>query len=158
MNIARIKPRHVVYPDAGGARTEHVVVIGKEQGFLPLPVRIGIDDATGSPTLTTAWEPTPAELEALQAGANIHVQLLGVSRGHPPIIVFVGPEPSDDSPVEVEPPSPYAPTSPIDRVLLLSALNALRSYQNGNSAPELAAAVADKIDLRLGPDGDLNDH
>lgn len=152
MNIARIASRTVVYADSG-TRTEHVIVIGKEQGFLPLPVRIGVEEGTGIGTMTTAWEPTPAELEALQAGARIYVQLLGQG-GHPPIIVFVGSVPSEDSPVEVEPPGPYAPTTLIDRVLLNAARHGLRSYQNGNSAPDLAKAIADKIDQRVGPEGD----
>ena len=70
-------------------------VIGKSQGYLGLPVRDGTVNCTvggeGTPTMTTAWHPTPAELAALNAGAAVHVTLLGQS--HPPIILGVGPAP-----------------------------------------------------------------
>lgn len=64
-------------------------VIGKSQGYKGLPVRQ--DDFDGVPGLTTAWEPTPAEIAALQSGAKIHVSILGTS--HPPMIVSVGKTP-----------------------------------------------------------------
>jgi len=38
--------------------------------------------------MVTAWHPTPKELEALNAGAPVHVRILG--REHPPIMVDVG--------------------------------------------------------------------
>lgn len=70
-------------------------VIGKAQGYLGLPVRDAIvhDKASGHdvPSMTTAWEPDPKELERLAAGASVHVQLLG--QAHPPIIVSVGDAP-----------------------------------------------------------------
>lgn len=61
--------------------------IGKAQGYKELPIR---DELTksGAPCMVTAWHPTPKELEALNAGAPVHVRLLGV--GHPPIMVEVG--------------------------------------------------------------------
>lgn len=80
-------------PD-GQEYTEPVLEIGKEQGWLGLPIRIGIDTATGYNTMTSAWEPSPDELRALAAGGKVHVRLLG--RGsHPPIMVEVGEPPED---------------------------------------------------------------
>lgn len=69
--------------------------IGEAQGYEGLPVR---DDRVNcavngpdTPMMTTAWIPTPEELAALNAGASIHVKLLGTR--HPPILVEVGPAP-----------------------------------------------------------------
>lgn len=70
-------------------------VLGKSQGYLGLPIRdeVIICSVGGpeTPVITTAWLPTPDELAALQAGAPIHVRILGTS--HPPIMVEVGAEP-----------------------------------------------------------------
>jgi hypothetical protein len=44
--------------------------------------------------MTTAWEPTPDELEAIAKGAPIYVRIFGTS--HPPIMVFVGEPPRED--------------------------------------------------------------
>lgn len=69
--------------------------IGKTQGYLGLPVR---DSAVNcavngpdTPSMTTAWEPTPDEMERLKAGAFVQVTILGTS--HPPITVTVGDKP-----------------------------------------------------------------
>lgn len=69
--------------------------LGKSQGYLGLPVR---DEAInckvngpGYPSMVTAWFPTPAELAALNAGAPVHVRILGT--GHPPMMVEVGETP-----------------------------------------------------------------
>jgi hypothetical protein len=51
----------------------------------------GPPDGPNTPVMVTAWHPNPGELVALNAGASIHVQLVG--RGHPPIMVTVGPLP-----------------------------------------------------------------
>lgn len=70
-------------------------VLGKSQGYLGLPIRDEVLTCTvngeGTPAMTTAWFPTPAELEALNAGAPVHVRILGFA--HPPIMVDVGPSP-----------------------------------------------------------------
>lgn len=70
-------------------------VLGKSQGYLGLPVRdteiTCAVSGEGTPCLTTAWHPTPDELAALNAGAAVHVRLIGIS--HPPIMVEVGPIP-----------------------------------------------------------------
>ena len=41
----------------------------------------------GAPVMISAWEPTPAELEALQAGAPVYLQIVGTA--HPPVNVWV---------------------------------------------------------------------
>lgn len=63
--------------------------IGKDQGYLALPLRDEVID--GVPQMTSSWQPTPSELQALMAGAPIYVTLLGVA--HPPILVHIGPLP-----------------------------------------------------------------
>lgn len=61
-------------------------VLGKAQGFFGLPIR---DEMRGDqPVMVSSWTPTPKELEALSAGANIEVAIWGT--GHPPIRVEVG--------------------------------------------------------------------
>ena len=68
--------------------------IGKQQGFMGLPLRdeAVVERSMGlTPTMLTAWTPTPHELAALNAGANVHIRLFGVN--HPPIAVGVGPLP-----------------------------------------------------------------
>jgi len=73
-------------------------VLGKSQGYLGLPLR---DDTINcsvngpnTPCMTTAWLPTPKEIEAIVAGAPIHVRLVGTA--HPPIMVEVGEKPEED--------------------------------------------------------------
>ena len=74
-------------------------VLGKAQGYLGLAVRDELVHDTvngeGTPAMTTAWIPTPAEIVAIVSGAPVHVQLLG--RVHPPILVTVG-DPPEDAP------------------------------------------------------------
>jgi hypothetical protein len=41
--------------------------------------------------MVTAWLPTPKEVEALNAGAPVHVRILGTA--HPPIMVTTGDAP-----------------------------------------------------------------
>ena len=64
-------------------------VIGKSQGFKGLPIRHEVKD--GVSYITTAWEPTPAEIKALTSGATIHITLM--AQQHPPIYVGVGNKP-----------------------------------------------------------------
>ena len=70
-------------------------VLGKCQGYLGLPVRDEtINDTvngSGTPCMVTAWLPTPDELERINAGAPVHVRILGTA--HPPIMVEVGDTP-----------------------------------------------------------------
>ena len=66
-------------------------IIGKSQGYLGLPIRDEFINCKvngeQTPVMITAWIPTPKELEALNAGASIHVKIIGIY--HPPIMVEV---------------------------------------------------------------------
>lgn len=70
-------------------------ICGKSQGYLGLPLRddVRVCEVSGCevPFMTSAWHPSPAELEALNAGAAIHVHIDGVTP--PPMMVSVGPVP-----------------------------------------------------------------
>lgn len=51
-----------------------------------LPIR---DEMNGDvPCMVSAWEPTPAELAALNAGAKVMLRVVGV--GHPPVMLYTG--------------------------------------------------------------------
>jgi len=65
-------------------------VCGLQQGYEGLPIR---DErhAGGDPVMVTAWVPTPQELAALNAGASIHVSIMGTVPA--PMLVTVGPVP-----------------------------------------------------------------
>lgn len=67
-------------------------VVGRSQGYAGLPVRDEtIHCSVGgeyTPCMVTSWLPTPKELEALSAGAPVHVRIQGTQ--HPPIMVEVG--------------------------------------------------------------------
>ncbi|MBW8638994.1 hypothetical protein K1W69_17490 [Hoeflea sp. WL0058] len=71
-------------------------IVGKSQGYMGLPIRDEKIDCSvngpNTPSMTTAWLPTPAELEALNNGASVHIRILGTVP--PPMMVAVGPEPS----------------------------------------------------------------
>ncbi len=72
-------------------------VLGKSQGFLGLPVRDEVVEEArlgqGILSMVTAWIPNPDELERLINGAAVHVRIYGSM--HPPIMVEVGPEPTE---------------------------------------------------------------
>lgn len=71
-------------------------VLGEAQGYTPLPVRYAImqlPDGSEVPVMTTAWTPTPQELDALNSGASVHVHILGTA--HPPLRLEVGPTPDE---------------------------------------------------------------
>jgi hypothetical protein len=66
-------------------------IIGKSQYYLGLPLRDEIINCSvngHTPTMVTAWEPTPEELERLNAGAKVYLRVLGVA--HPPVMIEVG--------------------------------------------------------------------
>lgn len=71
-------------------------VIGKSQGYLGLPLRDEVMNCTvngkGTPAMVTAWQPTPEELARLNAGASVHLRVLGTV--HPPVMVGVGDPPA----------------------------------------------------------------
>lgn len=67
-------------------------VLGAPQGWTPetsgpcrgLPIR---DEAAGDmPAMVSCWEPTPAELEAINNGGKVYLRIVGV--GHPPVMVY----------------------------------------------------------------------
>lgn len=63
--------------------------IGKSQGYKGLPLR----DEVGhfGPQMVTSWQPTPAEIAAIAAGAPIYLTVLGSA--HPPVMLEVGATP-----------------------------------------------------------------
>jgi hypothetical protein len=79
-----------VIPPGDPAR---IVIAGKKQGYLGLAIHYGqtMDTNVGGPlpTMTTAWEPTAVEREAIAAGASIIVQLIGTPPINP-MCVYVG--------------------------------------------------------------------
>jgi hypothetical protein len=70
-------------------------IIGKSQGYLGLPLRDEVIncavDGDGTPAMVTAWHPSPDELARLNAGASVHLRILGTM--HPPVMVEVGEPP-----------------------------------------------------------------
>jgi hypothetical protein len=66
--------------------------IGKSQGYLGLPLRDELinDSVTGAntPSMVTAWEPTPDEIARLVCSAPVLLRVVGV--GHPPVMITVG--------------------------------------------------------------------
>jgi hypothetical protein len=62
-------------------------VLGQSQGYLGLPV-LDTNLEDGTPVMVTAWEPTPKEIEAIQNGAPVFLQVLGTA--HPPVNLWVG--------------------------------------------------------------------
>jgi len=74
-------------------------VIGRSQGYYGLPLRDELinDSVTGpdTPCMVTAWFPTPDELVAINAGAPIHLRVVGI--GHPPVMLGVGETPDTPS-------------------------------------------------------------
>lgn len=71
-------------------------IIGKSQDYLGLPLRDEVMTCTvngeGTPAMVTAWQPTPDELTRLNAGASVHLRVLGTV--HPPVMVGVGDPPA----------------------------------------------------------------
>jgi hypothetical protein len=79
------------------ARIPHATrVLGKSQGYLGLPVRDELRNTTvdgpQTPCMVTAWEPTPDQIERINAGEKIHLVILGTV--HPPVMLEV-PWPAD---------------------------------------------------------------
>ena len=66
-------------------------VIGKSQGYIGLAIRDTTINCTvnggETPCMETAWEPTPDELERLNAGEPVILRILGTA--HPPVMVEV---------------------------------------------------------------------
>jgi hypothetical protein len=66
-------------------------VLGKSQGYLGLPIKDELvnESVNGvSPSMVTAWIPTPREIEAIIAGSPVYVRIMGTQ--HPPMMVETG--------------------------------------------------------------------
>ena len=72
-------------------------VLGKRQGYLGLPFRDEAinDSVTGpdTPSMVTAWEPTPDGVEKLRRGAPVLLRVVG--QVHPPVMLTVGDAPAE---------------------------------------------------------------
>lgn len=70
-------------------------VLGKSQGYLGLAIRDQemLDKAENKivNSMTSAWLPTPKELQILNAGGAVHVTIFGLD--HPPMLVSCGDPP-----------------------------------------------------------------
>ena len=65
-------------------------ILGQSQGYLGLPIRDEIinDKVAGDiPSMVSAWELTPAELQRLNEGKTIYLRVLGDV--HPPVMMWV---------------------------------------------------------------------
>jgi len=66
--------------------------LGKSQGYIGLPLRDELINCTvggeATPSMVTAWEPTPDELARLNAGAKVLLRIIGIA--HPPVNLEVG--------------------------------------------------------------------
>jgi hypothetical protein len=78
-------------------------VVGKHQGYLGLPLRDEpVHDAVNgkdTPSMVTAWLPTPKEQQKLAAGEAVYVRILG--NVPPPMMVSVGDAPPQPQPDEL---------------------------------------------------------
>ncbi len=59
-----------------------------------LPVRLEMTSA--GPGMTSAWYPTPAEIERIARGAPVHLTVMGIT--HPPVSMTVGAAPDESLP------------------------------------------------------------
>lgn len=57
-----------------------------------LPIRDEI--TTAGPTMRSAWFPTPAEIDRINAGAPVELFVIG--NVHPPVALSVGARPTED--------------------------------------------------------------
>ncbi len=64
--------------------------IGKRQGSRALPLRDEPINCTvngpNTPSMVTAWEPTPEEIKHISNGGTIYLRLLGTA--HPPVMLW----------------------------------------------------------------------
>lgn len=72
-------------------------VLGDKQGYLGLPLRDELIECSvggpSTPAMLTAWQPTLEDLAVLLNGGCIYLRVLGSA--HPPVMLEVGPAPSD---------------------------------------------------------------
>lgn len=79
MHVGRIPNATRVLGD--GQDEYHSLPVRDE--ILPCPAPLGLVRA-----MRSSWQPTPAEIEAIVAGAPIHLVVLGTA--HPPVMLEVG--------------------------------------------------------------------
>lgn len=64
--------------------------LGKEQGYLGLPLRDELIHCSvngpATPSMVTAWEPTPEEIKHITNGGTVYLRLLGCD--HPPVMLW----------------------------------------------------------------------
>lgn len=60
--------------------------LGKSQGYIGLCIRDVMHPQ--GPAMVSSWQPTPAEVERIAAGAPILLMILGTA--HPPVILEAG--------------------------------------------------------------------
>ncbi len=81
-----------------GMISGHTRIIGRSQGYLGLPLRDVLENCAvngcGTPAMQSAWFPTPAEIEAIKAGAPVILTVLGVN--HPPVRLETGELPDEN--------------------------------------------------------------
>lgn len=77
-------------------------ITGCTQGYLGLPLRDELIDCTvngpDTNSMVTAWLPTPDEIARINAGAPVHLRVLGDA--HPPVMLDVGEVPCADDPID----------------------------------------------------------
>lgn len=66
--------------------------VGSSQGYHGISVRYVSGLQGDNDAVMTCWEPTPAELEALNQGAKIYLTILGERQ--PPMLLTVGEPPT----------------------------------------------------------------
>lgn len=77
-----------------GRITGSTRTLGKEQGYIGLPVRDETDPDGSNWQMTSAWFPSPEELLALAKGAPLYLTVFG--NVHPPVKLSVGEIPKED--------------------------------------------------------------
>ena len=124
--------------------------IGKSQGYLGLPLRdelltcsVGGPD---TPAMVSAWEPTPAELAQLQAGASVHLRVLGMA--HPPVLLYVGPVPGAPASQGSDAEADTGTLTKLSDLIAMAERSAVRLEAAGDAAA--VASMRGLIDFALG--------
>lgn len=74
-------------------------VLGQSQGYIGLPLRDDtLETAAGRvECMISSWQPTPAELKALNEGGSVYLTVLGSA--HPPVMLTTI-DPGNNAPKE----------------------------------------------------------
>ncbi|WP_244496317.1 hypothetical protein [Aureimonas ureilytica] len=125
-------------------------VIGKSQGYLGLPLRDELLTCSvggpETPAMVSAWEPTPRELAELQAGAAVHLRVLGTA--HPPVYVYVGPVPDAPASQGAASKGDAGEISQLSELIAMAERSAARLEASGDAAA--AASMQGLIHFALG--------